>query len=163
MRSRFDIPRVTAVRHVRDHVLWIAFDDGVSGTVDLSARLVGPALEALRDSAVFAEVRLGAETIEWPNGADWSPESLYDDVTAANGTIARGNDAGGTRDSSYSPAMPEVSQFYGIVIMMFYDEHIHLARPAQSRRTICLSCSRLATYNFFSDRVDFDRSRSTCW
>ena len=75
-RSQLKLVRVTAVRHVRDHVLWLEFNDGVEGEVDLGAELFGPVFEPLRDPREFARVRLGAETIEWPNGADWAPESL---------------------------------------------------------------------------------------
>ncbi len=72
-------------------MLWLSFSDGTSGTVDLSDRLVGPVLSALRDPREFARVRLGAETIEWPNGADWAPETLHEQVAAANGTAVQGN------------------------------------------------------------------------
>jgi hypothetical protein len=124
MRSRFEIPRVTDVRHLHDHVLWIAFDDGVSGAVDLSDRLVGPVLEALRDSALFARVRVGAGTIEWPNGADWAPETLHERVLAANGFGPREDGDGSIGDKAHPGDVPEISRFYGIVITMFYDDHL---------------------------------------
>jgi hypothetical protein len=126
MRSSFDIPRATAVRHLHDHVLWIAFDDGVSGAIDLSDRLVGPVLEPLRDAALFARVRLGAETIEWSNGADWSPETLHEWVLAAKGVRTHRNDADAFADRAHPVDVQEVSRCYDIVITMFYADH---ARP----------------------------------
>lgn len=71
----FDLVRVTAVRHVRDHVLSLRFSDGVAGEIDLANDLVGPVFATLRDPREFGRVRLGPETIEWPNGADCAAEN----------------------------------------------------------------------------------------
>lgn len=75
---------VTAVHHLRDHVLWIRFNDGTEGEVDLGAELEGPVFEPLRDEAVFTQVRVHPElrTITWPNGADFAPEFLHEQMRA---------------------------------------------------------------------------------
>lgn len=75
---------VTAVRHVREHVLWLRFNDGREGGVDLGPELDGAVFEPLRDVAVFRQVRVHPElrTIVWPNGADFAPEFLYQQVRA---------------------------------------------------------------------------------
>jgi hypothetical protein len=124
--SPFELVRVTAVRHVRDHVLWLEFSDGVAGEVDLAETLVtgGPVFESLRDPREFARVRLGAETIEWPNGADWAAESLHERVIAGNSLRAHADDDGWLDDSWHSRDVPELSRFYGIVISMFYADHM---------------------------------------
>ena len=59
--------------------LWLRFQDGVSGTVDLSAELWGPMFEPLKDKALFAQAAIHPEleTVTWPNGADLAPEFLY--------------------------------------------------------------------------------------
>ncbi len=65
--------------------LYVEFDDGVSGEVDLSGRLNGPVFAALRDPEFFAQVHLdelGAPV--WPNGADIAPDSLHDRLVSAN-------------------------------------------------------------------------------
>lgn len=124
--SQFELVRVTAVRHVRDHVLWLEFSDGISGEADLGDALVGPVFEPLRDPRAFARVRLGAETIEWPNGADWAPESLHERVLAQISLRASSDDAGWMGESRQTGGVPELSRFYGIVISMFYADH---ARP----------------------------------
>ena len=54
----FDLTRVTAVRHVRGHVLWLRFNDGLEGEVDLADRLRGPVFAQLRDASFFAQVCL---------------------------------------------------------------------------------------------------------
>lgn len=75
---------VTAVRHLRDHVVWLRFNDGSEGEIDLSAELDGPVFEPLRDLTLFSKVRVHPElrTIVWPNGADFAPEFLHQQVRA---------------------------------------------------------------------------------
>jgi len=73
------IPRVVEVRPLKGYKLWLRFQDGVSGTVDLSNELWGPMFEPLRDDALFAQAAIHPEfeTVTWPNGADLAPEFLY--------------------------------------------------------------------------------------
>lgn len=76
--------RLVEARHLRDYVVWLRFDDGLSGEVDLSDELQGPVFEPLRDQVTFCRVRLHPElrTIVWPNGADFAPEFLHERVRA---------------------------------------------------------------------------------
>lgn len=73
---------VVEVRHVRDYVIWLRFQDGTCGEVDIAPSFRGPVFEPLRDFAYFKQVRVDPEigTIVWPNGADVAPETLYDRV-----------------------------------------------------------------------------------
>ena len=64
--------------------LWLQFQDGVEGEVDLGPRLAFQGVFApLRDPAYFSRVRVNPElgTICWPNDADWDPLVLYSLVT----------------------------------------------------------------------------------
>lgn len=80
------LPRVTSVRVVRDRTVWLTFDDGLEGTVNLAPLLRGPMFEDLvRDDAVFGRVGLDEETLVWPSGADLAPETLYDMVATGQG------------------------------------------------------------------------------
>ena len=74
---------VDQVRHLGDYVLRIEFDNGITKDVDLRNELYGEVFEPLRDPAVFEQVRVSPETgtIEWPNGADFAPEFLFDSGT----------------------------------------------------------------------------------
>jgi hypothetical protein len=74
------IPRVLEVKAVGDYKLWVCFSDGTCGTVDLSTELWGPVFEPLRDKDLFARASVHPElhTVTWPNGADLSPEFLYE-------------------------------------------------------------------------------------
>ena len=71
---------VLEVRYVRDYTLWLRFQDGSAGEVDISPSFKGPVFEPLRDLKFFRQVRIDPEigTIVWPNGADVAPETLYD-------------------------------------------------------------------------------------
>ena len=73
------IPKVVEVTPLDGYKLWLRFQDGVSGTVDLSAELWGPMFEPLKDMRLFAQVAIHPEleTVTWPNGADLAPEFLY--------------------------------------------------------------------------------------
>ncbi len=69
---------ITRARHLQDFTLWLDFDDGTSGEVDLRGQLQGPIFQPLLDPAFFAQVALDPEleTVVWPNGADLAPEFL---------------------------------------------------------------------------------------
>lgn len=78
------IPRLERVEARPGCRLYMEFDDGVRGEIDLTADLTGPVLAPLRDPKVFAQVRLdelGAPS--WPNGADLAPDALHRDLEAA--------------------------------------------------------------------------------
>ena len=67
------------------HRLYLEFDDGVKGEVDLSDRLFGPMFEPLQDLEFFARVTIddfGA--VSWPNGADLAPDALYSRLSGAS-------------------------------------------------------------------------------
>jgi hypothetical protein len=68
--------RLIDVRYVRDYVLYVAFDDGASGEVDLAGELEGEVFEPLQDVEYFKRVRIDPTvcTVVWPNGADFAPE-----------------------------------------------------------------------------------------
>ena len=77
--------RVLSINIVPGYRLQVTFMDGSTGLVDLShwlfsRRIDGSVFEALREEDFFrlATVELGA--ITWPNGADLSPDALYDEI-----------------------------------------------------------------------------------
>ena len=74
------ILHVHEARYVRDFVVWLRFNDGAEGEVDLRDELFGEVFEPLQDVASFREFRLDPElnTIAWNNGADLAPEFLHE-------------------------------------------------------------------------------------
>ena len=64
--------------------IWLQFQDGIEGEVDLEPLLSFRGVFApLRDPAHFARVRVNRElgTICWTNDADWDPLMLYSLLT----------------------------------------------------------------------------------
>jgi hypothetical protein len=71
---------VRAVKYLCDYKLRLEFEDGSVRQVDLAKHLDGEVFEPLRDPNRFRMVRLHNEldTIVWENGADMSPDFLYE-------------------------------------------------------------------------------------
>jgi hypothetical protein len=71
---------VKEARHVRDYVIWLRFNDGVTGEVDLKNELNGEVFAPLRHHREFQKFRVDTEleTVVWENGADLAPEFLYE-------------------------------------------------------------------------------------
>ena len=77
-------PKVVDARHAGGYRVWLRFADGLSGELDLGPELWGPMFEPLKDVAEFGKLRVDddLDTIVWPNGADLSPEWLWQQVKA---------------------------------------------------------------------------------
>ena len=71
---------VLEARHVRDYVVWLKFNDGADGEVDLISELDGPVFGALRDVEQFKRFSVARHTLTWPNGADFAPEFLRERI-----------------------------------------------------------------------------------
>ncbi|MBI2295513.1 MAG: DUF2442 domain-containing protein [Betaproteobacteria bacterium] len=70
--------KIVKVEALDGYRLSIVFDDGVTGTVDLSDRLFGPVFEPLREVAYFRQVSIDEfGAVSWPNGADLAPDALH--------------------------------------------------------------------------------------
>lgn len=119
----FRFTRVTAARHVHGHVVWLRFDDGLEGELDLSFGLRGKLFEPLQDPAFFALVDVEHGALTWPNGADWAPETLYERLRERNGVEVHSGDDGLQAESAYPSDMPEISRFFGVVIRMLANDH----------------------------------------
>lgn len=68
------------VKPLSDYRLFLRFNNGVVGEVDLRDELDGEVFEALRDPAQFntAHQHPVMKTVAWSNGADLAPEFLLD-------------------------------------------------------------------------------------
>ena len=80
---------VVEAEHRSGHRVWIRFNDGLEGEIDLASDLEGPAFQPLRDPEYFSRFVLD-DTLTWPNGADFAPEFLHDRVLEALGGRSRG-------------------------------------------------------------------------
>ena len=75
--------RVVDVDYIKDYALRVTFNDGISKNVDLYPYLKGDVFGELLDVDKFIQYGLTRVTIEWANGADLAPESLYEIGTKA--------------------------------------------------------------------------------
>lgn len=73
---------VIAARYLEGHRVWLRFDDGLEGEIDLLDELHGPVFEPLRDPTVFARFQVDY-TLVWDIGADFAPEFLHERLRAA--------------------------------------------------------------------------------
>lgn len=71
---------VTSVEYLGDYKLSLGFEDGSTREVDLASHLDGEVFEPLRKPRLFRTARLNPDldTVVWDNGADMSPDFLYD-------------------------------------------------------------------------------------
>jgi hypothetical protein len=74
---------VIEARYLHDYKVWLEFNDGKKGVVDLADELHGEELEPLRDRERFATFYLdyGLASIAWLEGQDFAPEFLYEKLT----------------------------------------------------------------------------------
>jgi hypothetical protein len=75
--------KITAVRALPKFKIWIKFQDGQAGTVDLSDLAGKGVFSKWNEPGFFDAVFIDQEThaVAWPGGIDLCPDSLYEDVT----------------------------------------------------------------------------------
>jgi hypothetical protein len=71
---------VKEVKFISGYKLLLTFEDGVRKLVDMEPHLEGEIFEPLKDVDYFKTVRVNPDidTIAWENGADFSPDFLYE-------------------------------------------------------------------------------------
>lgn len=72
------MPKPLAVKPLANFRIWLRYDDGVEGDVDLSDLAGRGVFLAWHDPAVFGTVRLGSHgAIEWGPDIDLCPDAMY--------------------------------------------------------------------------------------
>ena len=76
---------VIGFKRLGGHRLEISFSDGTVGTRDFAeiGSRTGEMVEPLKDPAYFARVFIEDGALTWPNGYDWDPIALHDEMKAA--------------------------------------------------------------------------------
>jgi hypothetical protein len=71
---------ITAVEYDSGYKLYLQFETGEWRIADLESHLDGEVFEPLKDLSYFAKVELNEDidTVVWDNGADMSPDFLYE-------------------------------------------------------------------------------------
>lgn len=77
--------KVISVKALENYLLEIEFSDGFRKVIDVQPFLGKGISAALKDEAYFRQVSLeDGGGIAWPNGYDFCPNFLRDDVPAVN-------------------------------------------------------------------------------
>jgi hypothetical protein len=72
------MPKPLEVKALPDYRIWLRYDDGAQGEIDLSDIAGRGVFRAWTDPAVFAAVRLGSHgAIEWSPELDLCPDAMY--------------------------------------------------------------------------------------
>ena len=76
---------VIGVRRLGGFQLELEFRDGAIGTKDFASirQRTGAMVAALQDPDYFARVFIEDGALTWPNGYDWDPIALHDEMKAA--------------------------------------------------------------------------------
>lgn len=71
---------VKKVNYISKYKLLLTFEDNTTKVVDLESYLEGEIFDPLKDVNYFKTVKLNPDidTIVWDNGADLSPDFLYE-------------------------------------------------------------------------------------
>ena len=71
---------VTQAKYIEEYKVWLSFNDGAEGEIDLASELYGEAFEPLKDKTFFKSFALEGHTLSWSNGADFAPEFLRENI-----------------------------------------------------------------------------------
>jgi hypothetical protein len=73
---------VKEAKYLHDYVVWLRFNDGAEGEIDLERELDGEVFGPLKDQQLFQRFHVDSEleTVVWENGADLAPEFLYENM-----------------------------------------------------------------------------------
>ncbi|MBP7552715.1 MAG: DUF2442 domain-containing protein [Spirochaetes bacterium] len=71
---------VVEAKYLNEYKIWIKFNNGIEGEVDLENDLWGPVFEPLKDTNEFRKFKISKTfgTIVWENEADLAPEYLLE-------------------------------------------------------------------------------------
>lgn len=73
------MPVVADAKYLGGYKLQLTFDNGEKRIIDLEGQLDGGVFEPLKDKSFFQKFSVNEWTVEWPNGADIAPETLYEE------------------------------------------------------------------------------------
>lgn len=72
------MPKPIDVKALPDHRIWLQYDDGAEGEIDLSDLAGRGVFAPWTDAAFFATVHLGPHgAIEWSTDLDLCPDAMY--------------------------------------------------------------------------------------
>jgi len=74
---------IVDAKYVKDYQVWLRFNDNTEKIIDFKNKILSEkraVFTPLKNIEYFKQVFLNREsdTIQWPNGADIAPETLYE-------------------------------------------------------------------------------------
>jgi hypothetical protein len=77
------VNRIVKAEARENYRLWVQFDDGSEGEIDLSDLVGKGVFERWKDPGEFANVFVDpvTRTVAWPGEIDLCPDSLYEELT----------------------------------------------------------------------------------
>ena len=71
--------KIVKAKSLKPYRIQLSFNDNTEKVIDLEPIPYGAYFKSLRNPQLFNKIRVNEEiqTVEWPNGADFHPETLY--------------------------------------------------------------------------------------
>jgi Protein of unknown function (DUF2442) len=76
--------KVISVNYISDYNISVCFDDGISGTIDLSDLVTKGIFKVLKDKSLFAKVYTTGYSIAWSDQLEIDALSVYMDLSGKN-------------------------------------------------------------------------------
>ncbi|MBF0298668.1 MAG: DUF2442 domain-containing protein [Oligoflexia bacterium] len=73
------MPRVAAAKYIKNYVIRVEFTNGVRKEIDFKKYLGTGIFEKLNNIKNFKKFFVDGWTVAWENGADVTPETLYEE------------------------------------------------------------------------------------
>ena len=75
---------ITECRAESNYTVWLKFDDGLEGCVNLGDLVMTESYQAISDEATFARVAIDpvSSALTWTGGIKIDPEALYHDLAS---------------------------------------------------------------------------------
>ena len=69
--------------------LAVRFSDGTEGTVRFELSHLSGVFKALKDPAIFRQVRVELGTVSWPGDIDLAPDAMYREIKSTGEWVLR--------------------------------------------------------------------------
>lgn len=77
--------RVSEVRVVEDHAVWVRFKDGLEGIVRFLPGFFRGVFSHLSDQAHFRQVTVVGGAVTWPGDLDLAPDAMHREIMQRGG------------------------------------------------------------------------------
>lgn len=77
--------RVSEVRVIEDHALWVRFMDGLEGVVRFLPGFFRGVFAHLSDPAKFRQATVIGGAVTWPGDLDLAPDAMHEEIKQRGG------------------------------------------------------------------------------